>query len=226
MRPRPVVLRLFVALFGAASLAGDGGSAEFFTGDYSFSDELGGFRLLGASGSGTLDDPVVISEELTGTDSVTLVIRRHNMQKSDPHPAQSQLTLEKVVTNRSNRVWAGFEVELQEILKEPSTYSDGLSFKQFAAQPKDVFSDAFTMNDRRFEPYDRIVFQGGSVDPGITVRLRLTITDPTPVPEFYLVQDPNLLSVELQTRGRSFAGLECVRRAASGSPPATVPWQC
>jgi hypothetical protein len=207
MRPRPAIFRLVVsaALLAAAFVARDGKAAEFIAGDYSFSDELGGFRLLGASGSGTSEDPVVIMEELNGTDSVTLVIRRHAMQRNDPHPAQSQLTLEKEIVNRSNRVWAGFEVELQEILKEPSTYSDGLSFKQFAAQPKDVFSDSFTMNDRSFEPYDRILFQGGAVDPGSTVRLRLTITDPTPIPEFYLVQNPNLLSVEIQRPARSFA---------------------
>ena len=36
-------------------------------------------------------------------------------------------------------------------------------------------------------------FQDGSVDPGATVRFRFFVTDPTPVPEFYLLQDPQLL---------------------------------
>ncbi len=66
-------------------------------------------------------------------------------------------------------------------------------------------SDKFTLNNRRFEPYDRITFQGGSVDPDEAVRFRLTITDPTPVPEFYLLQDPNLLAAGLPVTGRSFA---------------------
>jgi hypothetical protein len=196
-----------LALLAAASLAAPGNAAEFFTGDYSFSDELGGFRLVSASGSGASSDPVVLVEELHGVGPVTLVIRRQNMQRIDPRPSQA-LTLVKQIVNRSNRIWASFEVELQEVLKEPSVYSDGLSFKQFSASPMDVESDSFTLNDRRFEPYDRITFQGGSVDPGETVSLRFTITDPTPVAEFYLLQDPNLVSVELPRRGRSFAGLE------------------
>ena len=207
MRRPPIVARLLAlaALLAASGIATAGAAAEFFAGSYSFSDELGGFRLVSASGSGTADDPFVIVEELASVDPVILVIRRHDRREIGPHPAQIQLTLVKQVVNRSNRVWAGFEVELQEILNEPSVYSDGLSFKQFAAQPMDVESDVFSLNERRFEPYDRITFQGGSVDPDAAVRFRFTITDPTPVREFYLLQDPNLLSAGLPASGRSFA---------------------
>lgn len=189
----------------AAGIATQGRAGELLTGAFSFSDELGGFRLLSASGTGTTDDPVVVVEELVGIDPIILVIRRKRPPGPNLGAQNSQLTLVKQVVNKSNRVWAGFEVELQEILKKPSTYSDGLSFKQFASQPTDVESDTFTLNDRRFEPYDRITFQGGSVDPGKSVRLRLTITDPTPVPVFYLRQDPNLVSAGLPLEGRSFA---------------------
>jgi hypothetical protein len=196
---------LCCALVAAVGAATPGGAAELVTGDYSFSDELGGFRLLSASGSGTTEDPVVLVEELASVEPITLVIRRRAMPRDDRHPTHSQLTLVKEVVNRSERIWAGFELELQETYKEPSTYSDGLSFKQFASRPGDVASDRFTLNDRRFEPYDRISFQGGSVDPGATVRIRVTITDPTPVRVFYLLQDPNLLSAGLPARGRSFA---------------------
>jgi hypothetical protein len=204
------------------------GAAEFFAGDYSFSDELGGFLLLGASGTCTVDDPVVVREELLSIEPVTLVIRRHNELRFDRHPVQSQLTLVKEIVNRSERVWAGFDVELQEVYEKPSTYSDGLSFKQFASQPQDVYSDTFTLNDRRFEPYDRISFQGGSVDPGGTFRIQLAITDPTPVAEFYLRQDPNLVSVELVRPGRSFALIDeaSVRSAARPCQRAARPSRC
>lgn len=181
--------------FGLAAHAG-----ELFAGGYSFSDELGGFRLVSASGSGTTVDPIVLVEELPGIDPVILVIRRQDVAAS-----QMQMTMVKQVFNKSNRIWAGFEIELQEILKKPSVYSDGLSFKQFAAEQSDVESDSFALNERRFEPYDRIAFQGGSVDPDASARFRFTITDPTPVPVFYLLQDPNLLSAELPATGRSFA---------------------
>jgi hypothetical protein len=149
----------------AVSLAS---AAEFVAGDFSFSDELGGFRLLSASGVGTPDDPVVIVEELPGVDPVILVIRRRILPRDDLRPSYTELTLVKHVVNTSERVWAGFEIELQEILKKPSVYSDGLSFKQFAANPEDVASGSFTENERRFEPYDRILFQSGAVDPGVT----------------------------------------------------------
>ncbi|MEP6566060.1 MAG: hypothetical protein ABJB10_13060, partial [Mesorhizobium sp.] len=45
------------------------------TGAYSFSDELGGFHITGASGIGTRDDPLIISEELNSATPVTLTIR-------------------------------------------------------------------------------------------------------------------------------------------------------
>ena len=192
-------LALIVAGFGWPLRA-----AEFSAGGYSFSDELGGFRLLGASGSGTPDDPIVVKEELSEVAPVTLVIRNRERFKLRGGIAQSELTLIKELTNASNRVWAGFELELQEVLGEPSDYGDGLSFKQFGARPADVSSDAFAQNERLFEPADRIDFRDGHVDPDGHATFRVTITDPTPTAEYFLVQDPKLLSAGLPS-GRSVA---------------------
>jgi hypothetical protein len=180
-------------------------AAEYRAGSYSFSDEMGGFRLLSATGTGTANDPIVVVEELEGTEPVVLVIRRHDLDQPGFRPVRGRLTLVKRIANRSDRVWAGFHVELQEILSEPSTRADGLSFNQAGAQPSDVESDAFTLNDRRFEPFDRIEFLGGSVDPEGVLTLRLTITDPTPVSPFYLLQDPQLVSASLPGRAGNFA---------------------
>jgi hypothetical protein len=107
------------------------------------------------------------------------------------------VTIVKQVVNRSHRVWAGYEIELQEVLKQPGTYGDGLSFNQFGASAPDVSSDSFASNNRLFEPYDRIRFQNGHVNPGAAAQFRITVTDPTPVPQFYIVQDPKLLSAGL-----------------------------
>jgi hypothetical protein len=193
-------------------------TAELSAGGYSFSDELGGFRLLSATGAGTPADPIVVVEEFAEAAPATLVIRRL-APRSDPRlPSYQPLTLEKVVVNRSRRVWAGFEVELQEVLKQPSEYGDGLSFNQYGAAPPDVASDAFGENERLFEPYDRIRFQSGHVDPETTARFRLTITDPTPIREFYLVQDPKLLSAGLPA-SPSLASTP-VRR--SSDPPGSI----
>jgi hypothetical protein len=190
----------------ALSLA-EADGAEFFAGSFSFSDELGGFRIVAVTGEGTVRDPVVIVEEIEEAAPVTLVIRRH-FDINDPlRPGYAPLVVEKVVLNRSVRVWAGFELELQERLRQPSVYGDGLSFNQFGAQPPDVTADAFANHERLYEPYDRIRFSNGHVDPDAEVRFRFIITDPTPLLEFYLVQDPKLLSASLPS-SRSFARLD------------------
>jgi hypothetical protein len=172
-------------------------AAPLSTGGFTFSDELGGFRLVSASGIGSADDPIIIEEELTGTGPVVLVIRRNvDRNPADPWARNGVWTaiyLTKVISNRSRRIWAGFELELQEKLHQPSIYGDGLSFDQGRAVPVEISSDAFARNHRLFEPYDRIRFEDGSVDPDATLRLEVHITDPTPVREFYLVQDPQIL---------------------------------
>ena len=136
------------------------------------------------------------------------MIRNHDFSKPTLQGLQSQLNLVKQVANKSERVWAAFEVELQELRGKPSVYSDGLSFKQFASVAPDVASDSFADNNRQFEPYDRIEFLNGHVDPGATVTFRLTITDPTPTREVYLLQDPKLLAAELLGPASSFAALK------------------
>ena len=197
----------FALAIGVGNAAAPSAAAEFSAGGYSFSDELGGFRLISASGSGTPSDPIVIVEEIDEVAPITLVIRNHNFAGGSLRAVESQLTLVKRVGNLSNRVWAAFEMELQEIRKKPSTYGDGLSFKQFAALPPDVSSDSFTDNQRMFEPSDSIQFLNGHVDPDAVAEFKVTITDPTPVSEFYLVQDPKLLAVELPAARPSFAAL-------------------
>ena len=172
-------------------------AGEFFAGGYSFSDELGGFRILSASGQGSATEPVIVVEEIDEAASVTLVIRRRSGGPGGPRLSFSPLHLVKVVANRSRLAWAGFEVELQEIPGKPSTYGDGLSFNQFAARPPDVGSDAFADSNRLFEPADRILFENGFVDPEARAQFKLTITDPTPTATFYLIQDPKLLSAGL-----------------------------
>jgi len=206
-RRRVPAVSLVVAIGGCGAIA-PSVAAEFSAGGYSFSDELGGFRLISASGTGTPSDPIVIVEEIDEVAPITLVIRNHNFGGGSLRTVESQLTLVKRVQNLSNRVWAAFEMELQEIRKKPSTYGDGLSFKQFAALPADVSSDSFADNQRMFEPSDRIEFLNGHVDPDAVAEFKVTITDPTPIREFYLVQDPKLLAAELPVTGPSFAALK------------------
>jgi hypothetical protein len=111
-----------------------------------FSDEQGGFRLISVSGRGTIEDPVVIVEELFGVDPVVLVVRGTQERTPEagrrPHvmvgPPVLHLAVIKIVLNGSGRVWGGFDLELQEREGAPSPYGDGLSFDQmggFGASP-------------------------------------------------------------------------------------------
>ncbi len=55
-----------------------------------------------------------------------------------------------------------------------------------------VTSSAFARFDRSFEPHDRLRFEDGFIDPGKQGRFEFLISDFTPVPLFYLVQDPRI----------------------------------
>ena len=185
-----------IALVAAMLVPAAPRAEELRAGGFAFSDELGGFRLVSASGRGTRDDPIVIVEEIEEVGPATLVVRR--LRRSAPQQESSPgtthaLSLVKVVINRSGNIWAGFDLELQEEKNVPSVYGDGLSFDQIGRHPTDLRSDRFSQKRSRFEPYDRLSFEGGHVDPGDEARFSLTITDPTPTPEFYLLQDPRLL---------------------------------
>lgn len=188
-----VSLRLCAGLVASFAFPFQGVGAEVSAGQYTFSDRLGGFRLLSASGLGTPDNPIVVVEEVDEAAPITLVVRRQ-IGFMRGRSGIATLTLEKVVINRSRRVWAGFEIELQEVFKRPSSYTDGLSFNQIGPREPDVRSNSFAENKRLFEPRDRIRFERGFVDPEATARFRMTITDPTPDMEFYIIQDPKLLS--------------------------------
>ncbi|WP_051630206.1 hypothetical protein [Afifella pfennigii] len=160
---------------------------------YSFSDELGGFRLIAVAGAGSRADPFVIREALFGIGPVTLTIRRPGMPPGSQIGRWNAVHIRKVVENRSGRVWAGFDMELQERRDVPSIYGDGLSFDQGRLLPVEIGSDVFARHDRRFEPYDRLRFSEGYVDPAGQARFSLHITDPTPTAVFYLVQQPQIL---------------------------------
>lgn len=170
----------------------------FIAGGLEFSDELGGFRLISVSGSGSLSDPIVVVEEITQVGPIVLVIRGEQMiTVGDAPPRKAafiNLAVIKVVINATDRVWTGFDLELQAELGTPSPYEDGLSFDQLGSFSDESFvSDSFSLAHRSPEPYDRVQFYDGSVDPGDAVRFNLFITDPTPAWEFYLLQEPHLI---------------------------------
>jgi len=166
-------------------------------GAYSFSDEEGGFRITGASGSGTRDDPLVITEELQSATPVTLTIRTTKpIRPFDPSGdfANGIMYMRIEALNNSGQPWVEFEFELQETLGQPSVFGDGLSFDQRNKNPDNIRSTGYAQFDRNFEPYDRLLFKDGKVDPLKTVKFEFLMTDYTPRWTFYLVQDPRIPS--------------------------------
>lgn len=166
-------------------------------GAYSFSDELGGFRITGVSGVGTGDDPIIVEQELSSASPVTLVIRAVGVVQ--PY-GRSGLTpngflhMRVVARNGSGIAWVEFGLELQEVLEQPSVFGDGLSFDQRRSEPEIISSSAFKTYNRDFEPYDRLLFQNGKVDPSDAAGFSFLITDYTPRQTFFLVEDPRIPS--------------------------------
>ncbi|WEX07710.1 hypothetical protein [Chelativorans sp. AA-79] len=186
----------FAALVSAALLLGAGPADDgrWLAGGYSFSDELGGFRILAVRGSGTRADPVVLIQELYSASAVVVVIRQDGPgapQAESRRPGMA-LYLRIETVNASGLAWVEFSYELQVHLGKPSVYGDGLSFDQAQAEAGTVSADAFASYSRDFEPHDRLLFRDGKVDPKETATFSMLITDLTPTYQFHLVQDPRI----------------------------------
>jgi hypothetical protein len=164
-------------------------------GGVTFSDELGGFRILSASGSGTEDDPFVVVEEITDPADAVLVIRG----RPDPTPRNPRtnrilsghvvgFAMRKVAINATDQIWPGFDLELQALPGVPSPWRDGLSFGQGSQAQAQTGSDAFERATITVEPIDSVVFALGDVPPGGRATLDFVVTDMTERPALYLVQ--------------------------------------
>ena len=188
---------LLLATSGAGADSKTDGPRILEAGAYSFSDELGGFHLTSARGAGTRDDPVVITQELNSSSPVTLVIRAIRPIRpfsNSEKVVNGFLYLRSEILNNSGQAWIEFEFELQEVLQKPSVFGDGLSFDQRQSNTPSIKSDSFAEFSRDFEPYDRLLFQNGRLDPLKTGSFSFLVTDFTPRPKFFLVLDPRIPS--------------------------------
>jgi hypothetical protein len=189
------LLCLVVPFDVRAQTVGDDGLWR--AGAYSFSDELGGFHITGVRGAGTKADPIVVSQELPSATPVTLVIRTTRPIRpfeSPNHYANGILHMRVEFLNNSGLAWVEFEFELQELLGQASVFGDGLSFDQRTTDKSNISSDSFAEFSRDFEPYDKLLFRNGKIDPQKTGAFGFLITDFTPKRQFYLVQDPRIPS--------------------------------
>lgn len=179
---------------GPGLAGGPGDDGRWHAGPYSYSDEMGGFRIVGVSGTGTRDDPVQIAQEFESASPVTLTIRAERPIRLRGQPsaevATGMIHVRIVAHNASGLPWIEFEFELQEQPGEPSTYGDGLSFDQRSRDTNTIASDRFGRWSRDFEPHDRLLFTDGHIDHRQTGVFDMYITDFTPKRTFYLKQDP------------------------------------
>jgi hypothetical protein len=212
--PRPLLLAVTVALVlrGAPAI-----SAPLSSAGITFSDEMGGFTVTSVSGSGTLSDPFVVAEDITGPQEAVLVIKGFSASFGNRVGSHhlAGFALEKIVTNKSSDEWNLFEMELREVLAQQSPYGDGLSFGQASAVGRPFTSSAFPLNDEVDEPYDSVSFHGGVVRPGQTVTFRLIVTDTSPVSPFLLLQQPSKI---IATGPRPFLSILTAKRPAVSSP--------
>jgi hypothetical protein len=203
-----------VLLLAGILLAPDRPSAgTWTTGGMTFSDELGGVRLVGASGTGTRDDPIILLEEITGAGPAALIVRNDRTGHLNLSPALGFLSLSvvTVIANRGPWAWTGFDLELRRTFDQPSVYTDGLSFDQPQSFARVAKADRFAQTLQDDEPFDRIRFDGGNVDPTEHLRLAFDIVDVNGAAAFYLVQRPIVLFARHDLAG--------ARRLASAGGP-------
>jgi hypothetical protein len=182
-----------------AMVATKAGAQPVTIGELTFDDHLGGLTLHSGSGSGTLDDPFVLMEDITEDGPAIVTIRGLRADFGNRVGTQHSVgfALTKIVRNLTRRNWDSFEVELREVLSRSSSYQDGLSFAQDAKADLLLGSDRFTQAYKTDEPLDSIVYSGATILPGETVTVRMVITDYSPAYEFYLLQRRNAPVAEL-----------------------------
>jgi hypothetical protein len=204
--------RCFIGLALFCTAADGAGAETWMTAGMSFSDRPGGVRLLAASGNGTRDDPIVLVEEISGPGPAVLEIRNGRTGHLDVSPATGflRLSMVKIIANRGPWRWSGFDLQLMAGPDQPSVYADGLSFDQPHTVPRQARADRFMQTVREDEPFDRLGFDGGKVDPGQYLRLDFDLVDVNGTAVFYLVQRPiTLIARDVQPpASRQLAALE------------------
>jgi hypothetical protein len=186
------VLRVFLGAILLRAVLGCAVADPVTVEGITFSDELGNFKLVSVTGKGSIDDPFVVKEEITGPNDPVLVIKGFTRDFGNRVGTQhtAAFAMEKVVVNKTGRSWQGFQVELREIENRPSTYEDGLSFGQASIVADQYVQSSLPHSQRLDEPEDSLGFGGDSILPGAEATFRFIISDMSPIYRFFLVQRP------------------------------------
>lgn len=185
------VFSLLTAFAVSVGLAGAAVADPVVLEGITFSDIEGGFEIVDAWGTGTLEDPFTLVERVTGSGDAILLVE--GMTRDFGNRADSNhfagFILVKIVINDTTQTWRQYRIELQENPGDGSTYYDGLSFGQEQQrETRLIVSDRFDQARIVDEPADGLLFTGGTVRPGDAVTFTLLVTDNSPAERFYIVQ--------------------------------------
>ncbi|MDQ7247686.1 hypothetical protein [Dongia sedimenti] len=186
------VLRLFLGAILLLAAAGAAVADPVTVEGITFSDEKGNFRLVSVSGKGSIEDPFVVKEEVTGPNDPILVIKGFTRDFGNRVGTQhtAAFAMIKIVVNKTDRAWQGYQIELREIENRSSTYEDGLSFGQASVVADQYVNSSLPHSQRLDEPEDALGFGGESIPPGGEATFRFIISDMSPLYRFFLVQRP------------------------------------
>jgi len=206
MHQHPILRRALILLVAASCLPAlmpsCAWAVDLMDQGLDFSDERGGFRLVSVTGTGTVNDPITITEEVTGPNDPILIIRGFSAAFGNRIASfhTAAFAVRKIVINRTDKTWRSYRVELREVETRHSDYSDGLSFGQNASISDDFTgSSVFASAQRINEPEDSITYSNGIVPPGGKAVMQFVISDMSPIHQFYLFQEPAEPISQLET---------------------------
>jgi hypothetical protein len=156
-----------------------------------------GVNITAGAGTGTLLDPIVLSETITSLDatiSIGGMLAFNQNLIGSTHTVGFALT--KVITNASGSDWTFFDNELQVDLGVPSPDFDGLSFGQGCAACRPFTGDLLPVVNEEIILRDFVNFSGGTVPNGGVLTLSFVVTDYEPRDLVYLRERPNFRPTE------------------------------
>jgi hypothetical protein len=200
MTPRTISVKVAVVALGLVVWLGlltNAHAVPQVVNGLTFSEVGAGVTLTGGAGTGSLADPIVLSETITSLDATIsiggMAAFGQNLIGSN-HTVGFALT--KVITNASGSDWTFFDNELQVDLGVPSPDDDGLSFGQGCAACRPFTGDLLPTVNEEIILRDFVNFSGGTVPNGGVLTLSFVVTDYEPRDLVYLRERPNFRPTE------------------------------
>lgn len=197
---------LFLLLFVPFAAAADEISLHGIT----FGEGSDNMRLLAVTGSGSVEDPFVVLEEIHSAGDAILLVRVDNPEFGSRLKTLHAVgfALRKIVINNTGEPWDYFALELEFETGKGSDYYDGLSFAQSTEVYRPFLSNRFARVDDMTEPRDVVRFTEGAVAHGERAIFQVSITHTGAQPSFSVVQHvrrpfaqaPGMLKVAAHSR--------------------------